>query len=265
MTTVDAQAPVRMPCANIRDLGGTTVEGGTVRSGLVWRADDLCLSPDGEIRELTALGLHQVIDLRAPDEVRRLPPTYASRHGIRHHHVPLTRKAADPATLAKAMSGIRSAEDVGRWYAGMLVKRAPEIVAILRLAAGAQGGLLFHCAAGKDRTGVVAAVLLSCLGAEVEDIVTDFEATGPNLPAVWKRHAATDTATRGHGFFDATPDHPLLGAAGASMHEFFRELHGVGGVFGVLRENHYDDELREALLNRFVVAGSHEPEPATRA
>jgi hypothetical protein len=72
-------------------------------------------------------------------------------------------------------------------YARMVRDAAPQLVTALSVIAHAPGATAFHCAAGRDRTGVLAAVLLLALGATDDDIVADYARTGPNMAAVLER------------------------------------------------------------------------------
>lgn len=160
---------------NFRDLGGFPVAGGgRVKSGLVFRSDDLSSLSSDEISRLAALQLRTVVDFRSVQEARyapdRLPSTVAHRIDIR----------IDAASL------------LGNFYGGALNRRKAMgmMVSVYRqlagdfassyrlffeaLADGEKLPLLFHCAAGKDRTGFAAALFLSALGVERELIVRDY-------------------------------------------------------------------------------------------
>lgn len=195
MTSIDGSTaqPTRTPPVNFRDLGGIPVDRGTVRTGVVFRSDDVSIVPDdwadAAAREL---GVTHVIDLRSPHEAAVLGRGALAAHGsIAYHHLPLTDSLPsddDPAMVA--LLDHATCDDVGLAYLEMLEKGAGRLVTALSLIATGSGGVVFHCAAGKDRTGVLAAVLLSALGADAPAIIDDYAVTGDNLNAILERVSA---------------------------------------------------------------------------
>ena len=143
---------------NARDLGGyPTTDGGAIRWGALVRSDSLSsLTPSGQ-DALVAYGIRTVIDLRMPDETASSPNPFAvaGDHGVAYHNRSFIDPAAEPATFAATL-----AED----YQSMLARFGPQIAAVVTTVAGAgEGGVLVHCAAGKDRTGLIVALLLGAL------------------------------------------------------------------------------------------------------
>src|SRR5699024_4351244 len=115
---------------------------------------------------LAGQGLAAMLDLRSTPEVSASPHRRAVELGIAHHHLPLAESAVHPLALVRAAPTVHSPADVGRWYATLVRNHLQEIVHALRIIGTSDGGVLFHCAAGKDRTGILAAVLLALLGAD---------------------------------------------------------------------------------------------------
>ncbi|MBG6085106.1 tyrosine-protein phosphatase [Zhihengliuella flava] len=260
-TSTTASAPAFTPLVNLRDLGGTPVAGGHLKHGLLWRADDIALSPADELADLAECGLRAVIDLRSPAELAAtggpaLTARLSAEHGISHHHLPFTQDVADPQALAEVMRQTDSVAGVGRWYAALLRDRATDVVAALRLVAETDGGVLFHCAAGKDRTGVLAASILSVLGAERDAIVADYAATGAAMTAIMGRltsgnHAAVESsAIARHQLPPA--DHPMMGAHADSMEAMLEDLDRDGGLPHILEAAGLDAELTAALRQKLV-------------
>jgi protein-tyrosine phosphatase len=224
------RAPVTIssaPTANLRSLGGVRVRGGTIAPDLVWRSDNITLSPDGEVIALRRRGLRTVIDLRAPDEVQMTGTSVLDRNGVRHLHRPMTRKSADPATLAATFSSITDYQGVGDWYLRLARARAAVLLTCLTDIADADDGVLFYCTAGKDRTGVLAAVLLLILGAEDQDIIDDYAKTGLAADRIHLRHAAVTGRPMASTEF---PNHPILDAHPDSMATFLHGVHAEGGI-----------------------------------
>lgn len=159
-------------CRNVRDVGGLrTGAGGRIRSGALVRADDLAgLTADG-VAALRAYGIARVIDLRSGPEVRAAPGPFAG-DPIRVH-APLVDEAVeyqrDP-TLERTLAGV---------YRGSIERNARHIVAgLVALADAPPGGVVVHCLAGRDRTGMHVALALSAAGVEPAEIAADYGRTG---------------------------------------------------------------------------------------
>ncbi len=165
---------------NVRDLGGLrTTDGRTVRRGMVFRADGVDRLDGDDLELARALGLRTVIDLRTVGEVERRGSFPVDRLPVEWHHLPvLTSMWSEDGFVAET-----TAEEFLRdRYVEMLEVGRGSIGKALELCAtGAPA--LFHCAAGKDRTGVVAAVLLGLLGVAPEDIADDYHLSAAAMTA----------------------------------------------------------------------------------
>ena len=165
---------------NFRDLGGVaTTDGRRVQRGRVFRSDALHRMTPTDVEALRAMGLVSVIDLRAPDEVAHVGTGLVEQLGARYHNLP-TR----PAVLgADAPEGpVTSAPER---YLGYLSEGPQCFVGVLRLLADpASTPAVFFCNAGKDRTGVVAAMVLGILGGADDVVADDFARTQDALAAI---------------------------------------------------------------------------------
>ena len=178
---------------NFRDLGGYIGEDGrAVRWRTVFRSDGLeRLSAADRALLLEDLGLVAVVDLRSDREGERLGRFSVEGTDVRLHQVPIvdeTRRMIEPGGGDFTMSGL---------YTRMIEGSSDRFVAALRLVAEASGPVVFHCAAGKDRTGLLAALLLGLLGVSETDILVDYAHSGrsmPRLRARWERRLAKDRA-----------------------------------------------------------------------
>jgi len=180
MTTanIELSAPV-----NLRDLGGIPIAGGVLREGVAIRTDDLAYVPRDVADELVAAGLGAIIDLRSPAEVAATGRGLFAEYTVGYHHLPLI---ADVGAATERAADLRH-ESMGAMYVDMVEQAAPRLVTALNVIAYTDGATAFHCAAGRDRTGVLAAMLLLVLGAEDDDIVADYARTGENMPAIMAR------------------------------------------------------------------------------
>jgi protein-tyrosine phosphatase len=247
---------VPSPLTNLRDLGGIPVDGGTARTGVLFRADDVALVDAAGAEALVADGVTLVIDLRSPGEAERTGRGLLESHPVEYLHLPLTQEVADPRALSLYRT-IAEADDpefaMGSWYATLVRERAGDLVRGLEAVAEAESGVVFHCAAGKDRTGVFAASVLTVLGAEDEAIVLDYARTGDNLQALLARlAAATPEMAAAAASFEVPP--VLMSAPAGSMRAMLQILESEdGGLKSVLREAGLTDETVARLRERLVV------------
>lgn len=243
---------------NLRDLGGIAVDGGVVRPGFALRADDLALVTDDVARALVDGGVRAIIDLRSTDELGVTGRGPLGTHSnVSYHHVPLLAdigQAADgtgthPAGPAGMAAEMMDQTRFGRMYLRMYEGAAPQIVTALAIIAHAPGAVAFHCAAGQDRTGVLAASLLLALGADRDDIVADYVRTGENSAAIMARIAPVMRPLMSR--FGIELDAAALAAVSTEFSDApMREL------FAMLAERHGDPlaPLRAAGLTDGLVA-----------
>lgn len=195
-------------CLNVRDLGGLPLTGGgTVRERALVRSESPSFLTDDGVAAATAYGLSRIIDLRRPAEIEEWPSRLAGLPA--HLHLPV-QVTDDPIE--------------GPWvtlYTGLLDRR-PELFAraVAAVADAPEGPVLVHCAAGKDRTGLVVALALSLVGADLDALADDYELTNERLaPRYAERFEAADGAVPGR---EIPPTrHVILGAL-----EHLRTRHG---------------------------------------
>ena len=171
-------------CLNFRDLGGyPTADGRAVRWRQVFRSDALHLVTDADLAHLRdEIRLRDVIDLRSSAEVRSEGQGPLARGEARIHHVPLFDgevREEDRERVAQITLADRYV------FMAELARRAHRPRG--HAARGCRGAGVFHCAAGKDRTGVISAIVLGLLGVPDEVIVADYAATRENLDAIVDR------------------------------------------------------------------------------
>ena len=175
---------------NMRDLGGLPRrDGGRTRSGVFYRADDLSALTGTGVAAVLGAGVRTVIDLRRVAYIQCQPNPLSDVSAVRYHHVDMIgpHYQVDPATLD--VEHVDDATGVPRFpiyrqfrmYSDWLVERTEQIAAIMRLLAQRDAGpTLFHCQGGKDRTGVIAALLLTLAGVPELIIAADYGHTARN-------------------------------------------------------------------------------------
>lgn len=163
--------------ANFRDIGGyLTKDGRRVRMGRIFRSDELSNLSDIDLATLKGLGMRRIFDLRSRDEVRKKVDRIPGDAPYQYVHTPVYEKEPRwdylPAILFKRHQLGKVLSD--RYYF-MIEKRAEVFANILSNFADLKNlPAVFHCNAGKDRTGIVTALVLSLLGVPDETIIADY-------------------------------------------------------------------------------------------
>lgn len=175
---------------NARDLGGyRTEDGRETRWERLVRSDNLIRLTSAGRRALEEHGVKTIIDLRLPQELEIDPPPFRDHESIAYHHLSFV----DPSTVGQGSAPERLADD----YVGMIERFAPRVGEVMRTIANApEGGVLFHCHAGKDRTGVIAAFLLRLAGVPIETAAEDYALTRDLLRPVDEEWLENGSGTR---------------------------------------------------------------------
>ena len=184
-------------CLNARDLGGYgTQDGLQTRWGAVVRSDSLAALTRAGRAAPADYGVRAIIDLRLPGEVDRHPNPFAEPgdHGIAYTNVSFIDPAAiDPAARDDFTT---LAED----YTRMLDRFRSAVADVMAAIANApEGGVLIHCAAGKDRTGLISALLLALVDVPSATIADDYALTAEYLrprEEEWLANGPGDRAER---------------------------------------------------------------------
>ncbi|MBO1414751.1 tyrosine-protein phosphatase [Streptomyces sp. FH025] len=185
---------------NFRDLGGyRAADGRTVRWGLLYRSDSLGkLTSPADLDRLRTLGVRTVIDLRYDWEIAakgRVPEF----DGLEYHNLSIEHRPYDQAEIDPELDPWRYLADR---FAEVAEDGVKEIRRALEVIADAEAPVVFHCASGKDRTGLISALLLTLLGVAEDDIAADFaltELATPHLVAEWQA-AHPDRTLRWPGY-----------------------------------------------------------------
>ena len=175
-------------CVNVRDLGGhPTEDGSETRYGVVVRADSVRALTGAGWRALVGYGITRIVDLRQHSELAADPPVALPVELV---HVALAPEAGSPE-WDEIEAGAGAAADrvhaVRYVYLQLLERRRSAFAAALGAVAGAPpGGVVVHCAAGKDRTGLVVALLLRLAGVAVDEIAADYALSERNFAPLWR-------------------------------------------------------------------------------
>ena len=192
-----AAAPARRltweGCLNARDLGGyLTRDGRETRWRAIVRSDDPSPLTEAGRAALIEYGVRSIGDLRMPEEVRAYPNPFAQAgdHGVAYTNVSLIDPAAERPEFTSLAAD----------YIGMLDRFRPTVAtAVTAIARAPAGGVLVHCMGGKDRTGLVSAILLELAGVERATIGADYALTAECLrprEEEWLANGPGDRAER---------------------------------------------------------------------
>ncbi len=164
---------------NVRELGGYADDNGTItRWHTFLRGDGLHALTAADIKLLKEYGLSAVIDLRSPQEAEMMPDVLASDDKLRYINIPLMPAEMNVAADLTKMEKLKEENFMAKSYVGIAELAKSKIKAIFDfIHECGDGCILFHCTAGKDRTGVLAALLLGLCGVSKADILANYQVT----------------------------------------------------------------------------------------
>ncbi|MEU4698994.1 tyrosine-protein phosphatase [Nonomuraea dietziae] len=189
---------------NFRDIGGyVTRDGRTVQWRRFYRADSLGWLSGDDLDRFLALGIRTVLDLRHPFEIERTGRV-PDADGLTYHNLPVEVRRWNVETYDPELG-------VGRFLADRYLEVTEDGAdrlgfAVRTIADEARAPVVVHCAAGKDRTGVLTALVLSLVGVAEDDIVADYALTGlatERFIADWKARHPEATLWPGFGMAPA--------------------------------------------------------------
>ncbi len=235
-------------CTNIRDLGGQPLEaGGVTAFGVMLRADNVRNLTDGGLRALVDYGVRRVVDLRWQEELDQDPPVEVPVEVV---HVPLLGLRRPEERYVRFASLAAEVEDESQFARRLYGEYAEEFseafAAAVDAVASSPGPVLFHCTAGKDRTGLVAALVLRSAGVGIDAVAADYALT--DASALLRR-----------GLVDGMPEDQvrartfLFSAPYDGMAHFLRDLEAhYGSAARYLEQAGLDPAAARELRRRLV-------------
>lgn len=235
-------------CVNVRDLGGfPTEDGSETRRGRVIRADCVRSLTDAGWEALAGYGVATVIDLRSHDELSEDPPQTVDLDVV---HVPVMAEPGDPVwrEVRAAEHGLADDTEIKRAFYLRVLRQWSDryAAAVAATAAARRGGVVIHCHSGKDRTGLVTALLLRLAGVSTEAIADDYSLSEANLePRLrsWVEESADDAERARRRRMAASPAAVMSGVVDELEAEH-------GSVAGFLRAAGLDEETLAAARAR---------------
>jgi protein tyrosine/serine phosphatase len=201
---------------NVRDLGSLpTVDGRTTQSRRLIRSDNLQSLSEADVRWLVdELVVRSIVDLRTGIEIEsegpgplQAEPLISIRHFSLFQEKPKQERPEVGSDAAKTdgvivlpwqnrsveVDGERRRPTATEVYLSYLTQRPDSLIEALRVVAYSEGATIVHCAAGKDRTGIVVALALEEVGVERESVIEDYALTAERIEAIMMRLGATGT------------------------------------------------------------------------
>jgi protein tyrosine/serine phosphatase len=231
----DVAEPVRKltlsGCVNFRDLGGyPTTDGRSIRWRTLFRADGLSRLDADDCAQLAELGLATVIDLRTVGEVEQRGRFPEDAFEVEYHHLPLT----DVLPPQEDLERYDEPAFVTSRYRQLVTEGSSSLAQAVRVLAD-PGALpaVFHCSAGKDRTGVLAALVLGFLGVPRQVIVDDYALSAEAMEVLFARLKLeyADAVAEVERYAPA-----VINVSPRTMDAFLDELAGEHGSFDQLAE-----------------------------
>jgi len=215
--------------ANFRDLGGYACNGGMTKWGVFFRSTSLHKAVEEDVAIMKRVGISRILDLRYPGEREEKPDVPVK--GAEWMGISLL--GTIPVEDLDVNDEEEDTKTLINMYRQIIASSRAEIKDSVQAMIQAEGPALFHCAAGKDRTGILAMLLLGAVGVSREDIIADYEMSH-------------------HYIRSFTED--ISGSHGSNMQKLFDEIvEEWGSVTGFLQECGISQKELSRLNEKFVI------------
>ena len=151
---------------NLRDLGGYACSGGATRFGAILRSAVVSDLSTEDMNRLISMGLTDIIDLRSDSEHLEYPNAFEDHASVKLHRSGTLELSASTDFTCMGDAYIYRIDNMGEYHRK-----------IIEIVANAEGTVLIHCFAGKDRTGIMCALILLLLGVDPLDVIADYQIT----------------------------------------------------------------------------------------
>lgn len=232
-------------------MGGyPTHDGRSLRWRSLYRADTLHRLTAADLERTRSLGIRTVIDLRSSVELQRWG-RFAADDEVAFHHIPFFETTEEPVGPGSSLVAADTPEPPpGQFYLAIAAACSGSIARAFDRVTDGDHAVVFHCTAGKDRTGILAALLLSALEVPEEVIVADYELSEGTF-LTWLDWALVNDPEAAREM-EAAPAW-IHSASGQLMREFLSGLNRAhGSVRGYLSHIGISDERVDTLRSRFL-------------
>lgn len=229
---------------NTRDLGGLpTADGGETRRQALVRSDMVARLNERGQAQLLAYGVRTILDLRAPREVELAPLPFS--HATHGAHTPAYVNISLDKFQPEVFLLLKQAKSNAEIYTIILDRYPDTVTAALRAIADAEpGGVLIHCHAGKDRTGIIAALVLALAKVPRDVIAQDYALTQERLWGHWENMLETDGETEENRWLKPVTPPETIDAMFAHLDTTY------GGVREYLLQAGMTDDALERVARR---------------
>lgn len=229
---------------NARTLGGYAGKHGRTTCDTFIRSDCFIPMSREDINTLLDMDLRMVVDLRSETEMRRVPSGFASVQNVTYIHQPLmnARQMKQADTFEQTYTFL-----MGDMYIDILNHSQSAVRALFEaMAACKQGKVMFHCSAGKDRTGITAALLLLLAEVNANTVVEDYALTDTFLAPIKDRLRASLPLAIPKAAVDEA-----LSSRADNMRQAIRHMdQQFGGARGYLEQIGIDPQAIDFLIKR---------------
>lgn len=199
--------------ANARELGGFPMPGGATAYGKFIRSEIPAALTERDIEFLKNYGLKMVIDFRGSTEIAQTPDALAGLDWIEYINLPMFDEASARGAKKKSSEPLPANFSWGGHYVSMTDGAKPWVKNVLEAMARCDGAVLFHCTTGKDRTGIMTAMLLGLCGVADNDIIADYSVSQVYLQEMYKTMTHLmppgTTSDMSDPFFSTAPENML--------------------------------------------------------
>lgn len=237
--------PVPEGLSNFRDIGGLSAAGGSIRYGRLFRSDALMAMSSAGRTQFGEMGISTIFDLRSRVEVEQTQPMLDESTLADYVSLPLLEGAVhDTVTHVPTLTEL---------YTDLVAEAGESFARIAEwVALRAAGGVLVHCTAGKDRTGVAIALILDAVGVPRSETVRDYVVSAENLAGAWSERMLALVRQMGIVVTDAVE----MVVCGTDADAMRATLAHVDAEYGGSREyfaaHGLEDETLTALRNSLV-------------
>lgn len=231
---------------NCRDLGGYACAGGMIEWHRLYRGEAPCSLTEAEWKQMKEMGVRTVIDLRSPMEQKSA--SYETPEGIEYISYPLQQyelKLNGEKELNKEelieLAKLSFGESLSAGYVKMILDGPERIVHLLQVIADrlGKGAVFYHCSAGKDRTGVLSAMIYLLCGVSPMDIIADYQVSA----AYQGKNPLFEQIPEELRGYMATPPETMEGFLATAVREDY---------VGFLRKNGLTEETVDSLKKQLI-------------
>ena len=228
---------------NTRDLGGYETQGASYsKSHKYIRASSPSHATDKDIEDLIAYGVEVVVDLRGDFEKKHQINPFKNKEGIDFYEVDIFQNA----TSAVVPQEVTQYQNLGGFYIYMLEAMKPEFKKVFDIFVKyPYETILFHCSAGKDRTGVISALLLDLVGCHEYDIVKDYSESYENNKEINEALKAMTDIEEAKEYLKSSPRYMM------ELLDYLREHYGSAKGYLLDIGMNYDDV--EEIIENFTI------------